>query len=828
MNERYSPAEIEPAWQRRWEQAGLFVARDTGDRRMYVLEMFPYPSGAMHMGHVRNYLIGDVMTRYYRMRGYDVLHPMGWDALGLPAENAAIKDKRHPAERTAENIASFKAEMKRLGYAYDWTREINTSSPAYYKWNQWFFLKFRERGLVYKRRASVNWCTDCQTVIANEQVKDGRCERCDGVVVVRRRPEWAFRITRYSERLLANLDTLTGWAPEVVKKQRHWIGKSEGANLDFRVKGTDVALRVFTTRADTVFGATYLVIAPDHELIERIAAPDRLDAVRAFAEEQAEKAARRGRDEEPPKQGVDTGAVALHPFTGAELPIWAANFVVADYGTGAVMSVPAHDQRDFEFARAYGLPIVQVVQPADGTPLPPPDEMDAAFTDDGVLVESGPFTGMTSADARAAIARAAAEGGFGGPAATYRQRDWGISRQRYWGTPIPIVYCDVCDPDREGISVPYDQLPVELPDIDVAAVLTGRGEPPLAKVPEFVHTTCPTCGGPATREVETMDTFVDSTWYYARYLDPNNDDLPFSREKADKWLPVDVYIGGPEHSTMHLLYFRFWTMVMHEMGLCPVEEPVVRLITQGIVNGPDGRKMSKRWGNVVSPADIVDRLGADACRTFVMFAGPPDKDIQWSDEQVEGCNRFLQRVWRLAHAHRDAAGETWDGPVDGDALAIRRAAHKTLAQVTEDIERQSFNTAIARCMELVNTLTPMHPATAAERAAMAEAIRLLATMLYPIAPHICDEIAAAYGASEPLLTQPWPKPDPALVADDTVTYAVQVNGKVRGQIEVPAGASEADVRAAAEQAANVARHLEGKTVRKFVFVPGRLVNFVVG
>jgi leucyl-tRNA synthetase len=826
MNERYSPKDIEPAWQDKWESQNLFTAgRRFGEPRRYVLEMFPYPSGAMHMGHVRNYLIGDVLARYARMRGFDVLHPMGWDALGLPAENAAIKDKRHPAERTAENVGSFKAEMKRLGFSYDWSRELSTADPDYYRWNQWFFLKFRERGLVYRRRASVNWCQSCATVIANEQVKEGQCERCTGTVVIKRMPEWAFRITDYSERLLHNLDTLTDWSPEVVKKQRHWIGKSEGANLDFRVKDTDVTLRVFTTRADTVFGATYLVIAPDHALVERITPAQRLGAVREFAEDQARKAAQQGRDQELPKEGVATGAVAIHPFTGAELPIWAANFVVADYGTGAVMSVPAHDERDFDFARGFGLPVKTVIQPVAGEPVPAGE----LFTADGRLVDSGPFTGMTSSQARVAIAQAASEGRFGGAAATYRQRDWGISRQRYWGTPIPIVYCRACDPAGEGIGVPYDALPVRLPDIDVEKVLTGRGEPPLAKVPEFINTQCPQCGGPARREAETMDTFVDSAWYFARYLDPKNDQAPFSREAADQWLPVDVYIGGPEHSTMHLLYFRFWTMVMKELGLCSVEEPVVRMITQGIVNGPDGRKMSKRWGNVVSPADIVEKYGADAARTFVMFAGPPDKDIQWSDEQVEGCNRFLQRVWRLAYSHRDAAEVAYQGEFRGPALEIRRAAHKTLKRVTEDIERTSFNTAIARCMELVNELTKQKPGGPEPlQAAIAEAVRLLAAMLSPVAPHLADEIAATYGANAPLQTSQWPQYDPALTVEDTINYAVQVNGKVRGQLQIAADSNETAVRAAAEAIENVNSHLNGKTVRKFVFVPGRLVNFVVG
>jgi leucyl-tRNA synthetase len=825
--------------------------------------MFPYPSGAMHMGHVRNYLIGDVLARYYRMRGFDVLHPMGWDALGLPAENAAIKDGLHPADRTRANIVSFKAEMKRIGLSYDWSRELATCDPDYYRWNQWLFLKFREHGLVYRRHSAVNWCTSCQTVIANEQVKDGQCERCGNVVVLRRMPEWAFRITRYSERLLANLDGLPEWQPEVVKKQRNWIGKSEGVELQFRVPAADgagdVALRVFTTRADTVFGCTYLVVAPDHELLPRITLPARRQAVAQFAAEQARKAAGRGRDEEIVKEGVDTGARALHPFTGAELPVWAANFVVADYGTGAVMSVPAHDERDFEFAQVYGLPIRRVIESAGvlGSPAggsvpgasggagaePPggPGGLSRAFTEDGLLVDSDRYTGLTSAAARVALAAAARAGGFGGPAVVYRQRDWGFSRQRYWGTPIPIVYCDRCDPEGDGLDVPLEQLPVQLPSIDVAQVLTGRGEAPLAKVASFVHTSCPRCHGPARRETETMDTFVDSSWYYVRFVDPNNTQLPFARDKAAAWLPVDVYIGGPEHSTMHLLYFRFWTFVMQELGLLDVAqgEPVRRMVTQGIVNGPDGRKMSKRWGNVITPSVIIERHGADAARTFVMFAGPADKDIDWSDAQVEGCSRFLQRVWRLARAHRAiaATGGAAAALAPGSsaaalrALEIRRAAHKTLKRVTDDLDKLSFNTAIARVMELTNVLTAITqsgiPLAGDEPAAMAEAVRILAAVLAPFAPHLADEIGEAYGLTGSLQSHPWPSFDPALVVEDELTYAVQVNGKLRGEVRVATTATQPEVESVARADDRVAGYLRDKTVAKVVFVPGRLVNFVV-
>ncbi len=827
MQERYEPKAIEPKWQDRWEREGLFRLKGKGEKR-YVLEMFPYPSGKMHMGHVRNYLIGDVLARYYRMKGFDVLHPMGWDALGLPAENAAIKDKRHPAERTVENVALFKAEMKSVGYSYDWDREVNTSHPEYYRWNQWFFLKMREKGLVYRRMSKVNWCSSCATVIANEQVKEGSCERCSNAVVVKRMPEWAFRITKYSEALLQDLKKLTEWPERITSMQENWIGKSEGTSIFFQVEGTDASIEVFTTRSDTLFGVTYVVVAPDHALMPKLVTPATKDAVAQFAADMERKAAAQKKDEEPEKEGVFTGAYAIHPFTGAKVPVWAANFVVSDYGTGAVMSVPAHDQRDFEFAKKYSLPIKPVIAPVDGT-LAKEADLTAAFTEDGVMQDSGEFSGNPSAQGRKNVAEALEAKGRGGPAVTYRQRDWGFSRQRYWGTPIPVVYCEKCDPNHEGISVPEDQLPVKMPDIDVATVLTGRGEPPLAKVPSFVNTSCPKCGGPARREVETMDTFVDSTWYYARYLSPKCESAPFEASEARRLLPVDVYVGGPEHAVMHLLYFRFWTKVMKELGLVEVDEPVKRLVTQGIVNGPDGRKMSKRWGNVISPSDIVGKYGADAARTFVLFAGPPEKSIDWSDEQVEGCSRFLQKVWRLAYANHGCASEKAPvGGETGNALAIRKAAHKALKRVTEDMEKLGFNTSIARIMELVNALQGIQPADKAERAAMAEALRLLAAMISPVAPHIAEEIDEAYGATESLQARTWPAFDAALATDDQLVYAVQVNGKLRGQVTVAPDAGEELVKAEVMKDEKITVHLAGKTVRKVVFVPKRLINFVVG
>ncbi len=827
MSERYEPSVIEPKWQQRWAERGTFKAGQPAPKgKKYVLEMLPYPSGKMHMGHVRNYLLGDVYARYFRMQGFDVLHPMGWDAFGLPAENAAIKDGVHPAVRTAENIASFKKEIGTLGYSYDWALELDTSKPEYYRWNQWFFLAMLEKGLVYRRFSKVNWCTGCHTVIANEQVKDGTCERCESPVMDKEMPEWAFRITKYSQVLLDALDGLTQWPDRITAAQRNWIGRSEGVEAEFALVGTEEKVRVFTTRVDTIFGCTYVVLAPDHRAVAKITAAAQKADVEAFVKKMAAKSKTERTDEAAEKEGVFTGAFALNPFTGEQVPVWVANFVLADYGTGAVMSVPAHDARDFAFAKKYSLPVKPVIHPAKGDPLPA--TLTEAFTDEGVLADSGPYTGKTSAEAKKAMAQWLAKEGKGQPMVTWRQKDWGFSRQRYWGTPIPIVYCESCDPQRHGLPVPKDQLPVVLPDIDVAEVLTGKGEPPLAKVASWVNTSCPKCGGPARRETETMDTFVDSCWYYARYLSPRLDTAPVDVALANTYLPVDLYVGGPEHATMHLLYFRFWTRVMKELGLVPVDEPVKRLITQGIVNGPDGRKMSKRWGNVVAPSAIVQEYGADTARAYVLFAGPPERDFDWSDEQVEGASRFLRRVWTLGVTHQGVKGATFDGTFEGKALEIRKAAHKAVKRVTEAIERLSFNTAIAGTMEYVNALYLAKACTTdAEKAAMNEALRLLAFILVPFAPHFANELAEHYGSTAPLEEQAWPSYDPALVVDDVVPYAVQVLGKLRAEIQAPATATEAEVRALAEADEKVKAALGGKPVKKFVFVPKRLVNFVV-
>ncbi len=834
---RYQPSQIEPRWQKHWEENHLFRAGERpGAPRQYVLEMFPYPSGAMHMGHVRVYTLGDVIARVLRMRGNDVLHPMGYDSFGLPAENAAIKDGIHPETRTPMNIASFREDLKSLGVSYDWSREIATHEPEYYRWNQWFFLRMLERGIVYRRLNRVNWCPHCNTVLANEQVVEGLCWRCDNPVEDRRIPEWAFRTTAYADELLHDIDTkLTEWPERIRALQRNWIGRSEGAQVDFPVEGSTAKITVFTTRVDTIFGCTYVVIAPEHKLLKQFVSPEKQVEIDAFAEKIA--AARKvDRAADTKKEGLFTGAWAKNPFTGARVPIWAANFVVADYGTGAVMSVPAHDQRDFEFAKQYALPIKAVIADKEGQKLDPA-KAEAAFSDDGVLHDSGPFSGLTSAEARTRMTNEAVRGGFGKPSITYRWRDWGFSRQRYWGTPIPIVYCDKCDPERKGIPVPDSELPIRLPsqnEMDVKLVLSGTGEPPLAKIPAFVNTTCPKCGGPAKREVETMDTFVDSSWYFARYLSPHDTKAPVDRVEADKWLPVGTYVGGPEHAVMHLLYFRFWTKVMQELGLCSTREPVKRLVTQGIVNGADGRKMGKRFGNGVSPKEIVAKYGADVIRLFILFAGPPQDDMKWSDEQVEGVNRFVNRLWRqvlaalpgIAGIPVSAAAEANAG---SPAAELRKKTHKTIRKFTRDIDSLQFNTCVSSLMELSNTLADVKPdGTRGTAGAIREALESFALLLSPLAPHLAAELWSRLGRAEELQFHPWPAWDEKLTVDDLVTYAVQVNGKLRGEMQVAATASEDEIKSAAGAAEKVALHLTGKTIRKTVVVKGRLVNFVVG
>ena len=857
----YEPRVIETRWQDAWRKHNAFTATGPG-KPFYVLEMFPYPSGDLHMGHVRNYTIGDVFARYKRAQGFAVLHPMGWDALGLPAENQAILEKIAPQVRTPKNIARMRDQMSRLGLAYDWSRELATYQPTYYRWNQWFFIKLLEKGLVYRRESSVNWCPGCNTILANEQVRDdGTCWRGHTGVTTRSVPEWAFKITAYAEELLKDLDQLSAWPERVVSQQRHWIGKSVGAKVRFQTVDRPDVVEIFTTRVDTIFGCTYLVIAPEHPLAQTLATAAQRPAVQAFIErmrkiDRIERTATGGT-----KEGVFTGAYALNPFTQKPIPVWLANFVLADYGTGAVMSVPAHDERDFAFAQTYNLPIVPVVQPADGPALPQP--VTAAYTADGVLHDSGPYSGLPSGQARERMAQDATTQAIGEAAITWHLRDWGFSRQRYWGTPIPMVYCA-----KDGaVPVPLSDLPVLLPDF-AEVQLTGQDGPPLGKLPSFYEARCPRCDGPAKREVETMDTFVDSAWYFARYLSPTCDTAPFESDAAKAWLPIDIYVGGPEHAVMHLLYFRFWTKAMRDLGLVSIDEPARRLITQGMVNAAAYRcathgyipraqvvaqnspnpvcptcstplsvaieKMSKSKYNGIDPIELIDRYGADTARLYTLFAAPPEKDLEWNQDGVEGLHRFINRVWRVFWAQQPrmatAQSSTSMQGLSGADAAVRRAVHRTLAKVTEEMNaRNHFNTAIAAMMELVNTLHEhkLHEGAGVSAAVAREALLILAQMLAPFAPHIAEEMWSQGGNTQLVAHALWPQTDPEALVQNTVILAVQVNGKLRGQIAAQVSDSEEAVLAMAYADENVARHLAGKVVRKHIYVPGRLLNFVV-
>ncbi len=814
----YDPHAVELRFQQGWEEAGVAtVAEDPSRTPFYCLEMFMYPSGKIHMGHVRNYTIGDVVARYQRMRGKNVLHPMGFDAFGLPAENAAIKGGAHPKAWTDANISTMKGQLRRMGFLYDWTREVRTCEPQYYRWNQWFFLKMFEKGLCYRAKRSVNWCPDCATVLANEQVEDGTCWRCHNAVTVKEMEQWFLRITDYAQELLDDLDALGQWPPEVAAMQRNWIGRSEGAFVDFAVEGQTEPIRVFTTRIDTIYGATFLVLAPEHPAARRVTLQDRRPAVETFqARVRAQSTHDRSTSKE--KEGVFTGAFAINPFSGERIPIYLANFVLMDYGTGAIMSVPAHDQRDFEFAKAYGLPIRVVVQSG----ALESDRLAEAAPADGVLESSGPYTGLPNREAMAVMGAFAKEKGFGEPTVTYRIKDWGISRQRYWGTPIPIVHCPVCG----IVPVPEDQLPVLLPQ-DVA--FTGKGESPLATHEGFVKAACPACGREARRETDTMDTFVDSSWYFFRYCSPREESAPFEGEAVRYWTPVDFYIGGIEHATMHLIYCRFFTMVLRDLGLVPFGEPVKRLMCQGMVI-KDGAKMSKSLGNLVEPDDMIVRYGADAVRLNMLFLSPPWDQLDWKDSGAEGAYRFLNRVYALV----EDLAEDLKGPVQeprGEVPLLRRKTHQTIAKVTAELDhRLKINTAIAGLMELVNAAQgylASYGKTPQERYVLREAVESLVAMLSPFSPHIADALWQMLGHDGFLVDGPWPSSEAAIAKEDEITLAVQVNGKVRGQITVPADAGAEEVLAAAKANEKVAGHLEGKQIVKEMVVPGKIVTLVV-
>ena len=825
----YDFKDIEEKWQKAWEDQACFRTQISRDgKKYYVLEMFPYPSGRIHMGHVRNYSIGDVVARYKRMQGFDVFHPMGWDAFGLPAENAAIKNNTHPAKWTYENIAYMRSQLKRLGYSYDWEREIATCHPKYYRFEQEFFLKFLKKGLAYRKKAPVNWCPSCHTVLANEQVEEGLCWRCDSEVQQKELSQWFLRITDYAEELLADLDKLTtGWPERVLTMQRNWIGKSIGAEISFSIKGMDEQIPVFTTRPDTLFGATFMSLAPEHPLVSKLVAGTGNEAVVGEFVDRIAKMDRIVRTaDDLEKEGVFTGRFCINPVTGREMPIYVANFVLMGYGTGAVMAVPAHDQRDFEFAAKYKLPVQVVISPKDA-PLDPAS-MTEAFTEAGIMTNSGQFNGMESEPAKKAVIDLLAAQNLGKPTVNYRLRDWNISRQRYWGAPIPIIYCDACG----IVPVPENQLPVELP-LDVKVNPDGRS--PLPACEEFVNVACPACGQAARRETDTMDTFVESSWYFARYTSARNEDAAFDPQDVAYWLPVDQYIGGIEHAILHLLYSRFFVKALRDEGYLTHDEPFQNLLTQGMVL-LHGSKMSKSKGNVVDPDEMIAKYGADTVRLFCLFAAPPEKDLEWNDKGIEGSSRFLNRLWRLVDELEDVlspVGACVDvaGSLSEPEAELRRKEHDTIRRVERDMENKfQFNTAIAAMMELVNTLyaTKDDLRTSANGPRLlSSAISSLLVALSPIAPHICEEVWARMGYPRTLAVEPWPKHDPEALKTNEVTVVLQVNGKLRSQISVPADADSEEIQNQAMNDQNVARHIEGKTIVKIIVIPGKLVNVVV-
>ncbi|NOY63506.1 MAG: leucine--tRNA ligase [Gammaproteobacteria bacterium] len=817
MNEHYHPQQIESDAQQYWQDNHCFeVSEDPAKEKFYCLSMFPYPSGRLHMGHVRNYTIGDVISRYQRMLGKNVLQPMGWDAFGLPAENAAMKNNVPPAAWTRDNVAYMRDQLKRLGFGYDWRRELATCDPDYYRWEQWLFTRLFEKGLVYKKTAPVNWCPNDMTVLANEQVIDGCCWRCDTVVERKEIPQWFMKITDYADELLAELDKLDGWPDQVRTMQRNWIGRSEGVEMTFALAGSGEPLNIYTTRPDTVMGVTYMAMAPEHPLA--LEAAKNNPTLQTFIDECRAMEVAEAAMETMEKRGVDSGLKALHPITGDEVPLWVANFVLMGYGSGAVMSVPAHDQRDYEFAKKYGLPIKAVIHAVDSDSC---DVSEAAFTDKGVLQNSGQFDGLSSKQAFAAIADFLGEKGQGSKKTNYRLRDWGVSRQRYWGAPIPIINCPKCD----AVAVPDEDLPVRLPE---EVTFEGVGSP-IKKMPEFYNTTCPKCGGAAERETDTFDTFMESSWYYARFACAGNDQAMLD-ERANYWLPVDQYIGGIEHAILHLLYARFFQKLMRDVGLTQVDEPFANLLTQGMVL-KDGSKMSKSKGNTVDPQGLIEQYGADTVRLFTMFAAPPDQSLEWFDTGVEGAFRFLKRLWAKASEHLSKGDVR---VLQADALSdaqrdLRRRTHETIAKVSVDVgQRHTFNTAIAAVMELINALYKFKDESEQGRAVVHEALEAATLMLSPIAPHVCHKLWQELGHAELLLDQPWPVADESALAKESIDVVVQVNGKLRGRITVGADANKATVEAAALADGNVQRFIDGKQVRKVIVVPGRLVNVVVG
>ncbi len=827
MEEKYDPQKVELKWQGYWDQRKLHrIKADQSREKFYCLEMFPYPSGEIHMGHVRNYAIGDVIARYQRMKGFNVLHPMGWDAFGLPAENAAIKHGVHPSEWTYRNIDNMKKQLNRMGLSYDWEREVTTCKPEYYKWNQWFFLKMLEKGLAYRKYSYVNWCQSCGTVLANEQVIDEKCWRCDNIVVQKKLEQWFFRITKYAEELLKGCDELNGWPERVVLMQKNWIGKGEGVEVDFPLAEMDGKLRIFTTRPDTLFGVTFMCIAPEHPMTEKLVEDKgRLDHIKAKYSKDSK---------ETEKVGLYTGHCAVNPLNGDKIPVYVANFVLMEYGTGAIMSVPAHDQRDFEFAAKYELPVKVVIVPDSKIHTEPPGHLTEAYEDEGVLVDSGQFTGLKSAIAGTKIIKFIEEKGFGKAVVNYKLRDWGISRQRYWGTPIPVIYCDRCG----IVPVPEKDLPVILPE-DLK--ITGKGSSPLLESEAFLYAECPKCGDKARRETDTMDTFVDSSWYFIRYCSGKGDiNLRSEIQKTDSefkyWLPVDQYIGGVEHAVLHLLYSRFFTRVIRDLGLLAISEPFRNLLTQGMVI-KDGAKMSKSKGNVVDPNYLIRKYGADTSRLFSLFAAPPEKDLDWSDKGVDGAYRFLNRLWGIIYKNRQAlsagpktAAESIDSSrLTSHALRLYRKTHQTIKKVTTDIEREyHFNTAIAGLMELMNDLASYESSSNEDLVIFKFAIERLLLLLSPFSPHIAEELWETIGNKPSIFEQGWPLWDEQAAKEEKIELVIQVNGKVRSKIMIPADTHDNEIKGIALDDKKIKEIIGAKSIKKVIIVKGKLVNIVIG
>lgn len=823
--EAYTPQEIEQKWQTLWDKQKAFKTdtADTSKPKYYALSMFPYPSGRLHMGHVRNYTITDVIARFKKMNGYNVLHPMGWDSFGLPAENAAIKSGIPPAKWTFENMDHMRAQLKSLGLSYDWDREVFTCREDYYQWTQWLFLLFYKAGLAYKKEAPVNWCEECATVLANEQVIEGKCWRCDSPVIRKSLSQWFFKITDYAERLLNNLDKLTGWPDRVKLMQKNWIGRSLGAEIEFSVvEFPDVKIPIYTTRPDTIFGVTYLVLAPEHAMVSQLTTPDQKHAVEAYLDQARRKSEIERTATDREKTGVPLGTHVINPYTQEKVPLWIADYALVEYGTGAVMAVPAHDERDYAFARKFQLPVKQVIQHPD-TPVSIEQQ---AFVDSGILVNSGDFSGLPSETAKQEITRFAETHGFGCAKVQYRLRDWLLSRQRYWGAPIPIVYCDDCG----AVGVPEEQLPVKLPeDVDFSV----RGRSPIETSPTFVNTQCPTCQGPAKRETDTMDTFICSSWYFLRFVDPQNGKTPFDSQVVNHWMNVDQYVGGIEHAILHLLYARFFTMVLHDQGLVDFEEPFAHLLTQGMVL-KDGAKMSKSKGNTVDPDEVFNAYGADTARFFILSDSPPQNDFDWKDAGVEGCYKFLRRFWRLVVDHKAfidlQAPQIQNQTLLGPQKALYQLTHQTIAGVTQDITQEfQFNTVISKIREMVNSMVKYTADLKGTETdpILSEAVQAVLKLLSPITPHMTQELWERLGGSGWLHEQAWPRVDESALVADTVEVVFQVNGKVRDKAQVPLNTPKEDLERLAKDNERVQKFLEGKLPQKVIVVPNKLVNLVV-